>query len=109
MSAPLSPASAHAVRFGVTIPWQANGRCAPQRLSNTPAEVEPEQAALLVPVEGYGTAEPIDDHLRRVPVCENVGNNVGGEEAKAQEPRHIAMCDSFLLCDFSGRPGAAVQ
>ena len=47
--------------------------------------------------------------LRRVPVCKNTGNDVGSEEAKAQEPRHIPMGDPFLLCDLSGRPGSTIQ
>jgi hypothetical protein len=33
--------------------------------------------------------------MRRVPVRKNTGNDVGGEEAKAQEPRYIAMGNSL--------------
>ena len=85
------------------------GRCVRQGLWDTRTEVESEQPALLVPVDGYWAAQSIDGHLYRLPMCKNNGNDVGGEESKAQKPRHIPMGDSFLLCDFGGRSDTAVQ
>jgi hypothetical protein len=51
-------------------------------LSGAPNGDEPEQPALLIPVEGDRTAEPVDGHVRRLPVGENGGNEIGGKEAK---------------------------
>ena len=79
MSPPLSPASVHAVRFcrrdpkhmSARRPHRAPLEAISLRLSRALGDVEPEQPALLVPVEGDGAAQPVDDQLRRLPVREN--------------------------------------
>src|SRR5262245_46649537 len=82
MPGSLSPASAQAVRFGFMGSCQVNGRCPRQRLSDTPVEGEPEQPALFFPADGDRTAQPIDGHPYRLPVCKDTGNDFEGEEPR---------------------------